>query len=198
MTCRFGEHPSIEAHGLSVSFFIRYHNTPVTLRETLIRSLTPRTEKRGRWRKEFWALRDIDLRVYPGEVVGLVGRNGSGKTTLLKTLAGIIEPDRGSLYVRGRVGCLMSFGVGFNPNLTGRENIYLNGTMIGIDRQSIDQVVEQIIEFSELGEFIEAPVRTYSKGMKVRLGFAISLHISPDVLLLDEVLTVGDAAFRAN
>ncbi len=192
--------PVILAQDVWVRFLIRYHRREVTLRETFVR-LLERLRRRdgldGRWRKAFWALRGIELRVDAGEVVGVVGPNGAGKTTLLKTLAGIITPDRGRLHVRGRVGCLLSFGVGFNPALSGRENVYLNGSILGLSRREIDQRLEAIIDFAELGPFIDAPVRTYSAGMKGRLGFSIAIHIDPDLLVLDEVLTVGDARFRA-
>ena len=191
--------PSILAENVSVKFLIRYHRREVTMRETFVRlldSVRPGREGNGRWRAAFWALRDIDFTAYPGEVVGLIGPNGAGKTTLLKTLAGIVGADAGRLVVRGTVGCLLSFGVGFNANLSGRENIYLNGSILGLSRRKIDERLAEIIAFSELGDFIDAPVRTYSAGMKGRLGFSIAVHIDPDVLLLDEVLTVGDAAFK--
>ncbi len=190
----------IRARDVWVKYLIRYHHTEVTLREAFVKSIQVRVRDglgRRRWRDGIWALENVNLTVSPGEIVGLIGRNGSGKTTLLKTLAGIIGTDRGSVTIRGKLGCLLSFGVGFNPGLTGRENIYLNGSMIGIPRSEIDQCLQEIIELSDLGEFIDAPVRTYSSGMRVRLGFAVALHVAPDVLLLDEVLTVGDAAFRS-
>ncbi len=191
--------PAIRAVGVSVAFLIRYHRTEVTLRELFVDTLDrlrPRRGGNGTKDKQFWALRDIDVEVLPGEVVGLVGRNGSGKTTLLKTLAGILGPDTGHVDVRGRVGCLMSFGVGFRPNLSGRENVFINGSILGMSRREIEQRMGEIVAFSELEEFIDAPVRTYSAGMRGRLGFSIAIHIDPDVLLLDEVLSVGDASFR--
>ena len=192
--------PSIVAEDVWVRFLIRYHRREVTLRETLVRMFErsrPRSEGGGRWREGFWALRGINLVMRPGETLGIVGANGSGKSTLLKTLAGILGPDRGRMCVRGRVGCLLSFGVGFNPALSGRENIYLNGSILGLPRRSIDERIGRIVEMSELGEFIDAPVQTYSAGMRGRLGFCIAAQIDPDVLVLDEVLGVGDAAFRA-
>lgn len=193
--------PTITADDVWVRFLIRYHRSEVTMRETFVRLLDLFSrngkEKSDRWRQEFWALRGINLTVYPGDVVALVGRNGSGKTTLLKALAGICAADRGRVTVRGKVGCLLSFGVGFNGNLSGRENIFLNGSILGLRQREIASRLDGIIDFSELGNFIDAPVRTYSAGMKGRLGFAIAVNIDPDVLLLDEVLTVGDAAFRA-
>jgi lipopolysaccharide transport system ATP-binding protein len=192
--------PSVLAENVSVSFLIRYHRAEVTLRETFVRILDRlhhRGDESGRWSQVFWALRDINLAVYPGEVVGIVGANGSGKSTLLKTLGGILGADRGRVAVRGKVGCLMSFGVGFKPNLSGRENVFINGSILGLTQREVAERIDRIIEFSELGDFIDAPVRTYSSGMKGRLGFSIAIHIDPDVLLLDEILTVGDAAFRA-
>ncbi|MBN2563039.1 MAG: ABC transporter ATP-binding protein [Phycisphaerae bacterium] len=192
--------PTVLAQDLWVKFLIRYHRTEITLRETLIRTFDRGRRSgqgNGRWRQVFWALRGISLLAYPGDVVGIIGQNGGGKTTLLKSLAGILGADRGSVMVRGKVSCLLSFGVGFNPHLSGRENIYLNGSILGLRRRTIDERFDDIVAFSELGDFIHAPVRTYSAGMKGRLGFSIAVHIDPDVLLLDEVLTVGDASFRA-
>ncbi|MFQ5805053.1 MAG: ABC transporter ATP-binding protein [Phycisphaerae bacterium] len=192
--------PVVLAEDVWVGFLIRYHRAEVTLRETFVRLLDRFSrdgDRDGRWSQKFWALRGVNLAVYPGEVVGIVGPNGSGKTTLLKALAGILGADRGRVETRGRIGCLMSFGVGFNANLSGRENIFINGSILGLGQHEVEQRLDKIVEFSELGDFIDAPVRTYSAGMKGRLGFAIAVHIDPDVLLLDEVLTVGDAAFRA-
>ena len=127
---------------------------------------------------------------------GLIGRNGAGKTTLLKMLNGLIKPDAGSITVRGRMGALIASGAGFNPILSGRENIYVNGSILGMRKAEIRAKMESIIDFAELREFIEAPVQSYSSGMAVRLGFAIAIHCHPDCLLLDEVLAVGDAAFQ--
>ncbi len=191
---------TIHAADVWVKFLIRYHRAEVTLRETfvrLVRLVSCSRTTDGRWSKEFWALRGVNFAAYPGDVVGIIGRNGSGKSTLLKTLAGICEADRGRVEVRGKIGCLLSFGVGFNQNLSGRENIYLNGSILGLRRRDIDERFQDIVEFCELGQFIDAPVRTYSAGMRGRLGFSIAVHIDPDVLLIDEVLSVGDSAFRA-
>ena len=151
----------------------------------------------SRWRQEFWALRGITFRASPGDVIGVIGPNGSGKTTLLKTLAGILSADRGRAIVSGRIACLLNLRAGFNSHLTGRENIYLNGTMLGLRRGFINERLSQILELSELGDFIDAPVHTYSAGMLARLGFSIAIHTEPDVLLLDEVLGAGDARFRS-
>lgn len=194
------DEPSVLAENLSVAFLIRYHRAEVTLRETFVRLLDRfrrSGDRDGRWSKMFWALRNINIAAYPGEIVGIIGRNGSGKTTLLRALTGILEADEGRVVVRGKVGCLMSFGVGFRPNLSGRENVFINGSILGMKQREVAGRLNDIIDFSELGNFIDAPVRAYSAGMKGRLGFSIAVHIDPDVLLLDEVLTVGDASFQA-
>jgi lipopolysaccharide transport system ATP-binding protein len=146
---------------------------------------------------EFWALDDVSFEVRRGECLGLIGRNGAGKTTLLKMLNGLIKPDKGRIEMRGRVAALIALGAGFNPILTGRENIYVNGSVLGLSKKEIGQKLEDIIEFADIGEFIDSPVQTYSSGMQVRLGFAIATSLEPDVLLLDEVLAVGDIDFRA-
>ncbi|NQU11636.1 ABC transporter ATP-binding protein [bacterium] len=148
-------------------------------------------------RDEFWALEDINFELRRGEVLGLIGINGSGKTTLLRLLAGIFPPDGGEIVIKGRTGALIALGAGFHPHMTGRENVYLNGTILGLSRQAIRRQFDQIVDFAEVGEFIEAPVSTYSSGMRVRLGFAIAMAIEPDLLLIDEVLAVGDLGFKA-
>ncbi len=145
---------------------------------------------------EFWAIRDISFEVKRGECLGLIGRNGAGKSTLLKILTGLLKPDEGRASLRGRVGALIELGGGFNPILTGRENIYIGGSVYGLSRTEMDKRIDEIIDFSELEEFIDTPLRNYSSGMKVRLGFSVATHIDPDVLFLDEVLSVGDAGFR--
>jgi lipopolysaccharide transport system ATP-binding protein len=146
---------------------------------------------------EFYAVDDVSFDLRRGECLGIIGRNGAGKTTLLKMLNGLIKPDGGEIRVRGRVGALIALGAGFNPLLSGRENIYVNGAVLGMRKAEINTKLESIIEFAELREFIDAPVQSYSSGMVVRLGFAIAAHCQPDSLLLDEVLAVGDAAFQA-
>ncbi len=145
---------------------------------------------------EFWALRHVSFVVESGETVGIIGRNGSGKSTLLRVIAGIYPPDEGSVAVEGEVSTLFGLGTGFNGELSGRDNIYLNGVMIGLTKSKIDGIVDDIIGFAELGDFIDMPVRTYSSGMRARLGFAIAMHSDKDIVLIDEIMGVGDAAFR--
>jgi len=146
--------------------------------------------------KEFWAVRDVSFELRRGECLGLIGHNGAGKSTLLKILNGLINPDEGKVTINGRVGALIELGAGFNPILTGRENIYNNGAVLGFTKTEIAAKVEEIIDFSEIREFIDMPVQNYSSGMKVRLGFAVAAQMEPDVLIIDEVLAVGDVAFR--
>jgi ABC-type polysaccharide/polyol phosphate transport system ATPase subunit len=145
---------------------------------------------------DVWALRDVSFSVEPGGAVGLVGRNGSGKTTLLRLLSGIIKPTSGEVAVGGRVGSLLELGAGFHPDMTGRENVYLNGSIHGLRRATIREKLDEIVAFAGLEDFIDLPVRTYSSGMYMRLGFAVAAHIEADVLLLDEVFAVGDEAFQ--
>lgn len=146
---------------------------------------------------EFWAVDDISFELRRGECLGLIGPNGAGKSSLLKVLNGIIPPDRGRAEIRGRVGALIEIGAGFHPMLTGRENVYINGSILGFNKREIAKKFDEIVEFSELREFIDTPVKHYSSGMYVRLGFAIAAQMEPDVFLVDEVLAVGDVAFRA-
>ena len=145
---------------------------------------------------EFWAVKDVSFELKRGECLGLIGRNGAGKTTLLKMLNGLIKPDRGRIEMSGRVGALIALGAGFNPILTGRENIYVNASVLGLKKKEIDAKFDEIVEFAELGDFIDAPVQSYSSGMQVRLGFAVAIHLKPDILLVDEVLAVGDSGFK--
>jgi lipopolysaccharide transport system ATP-binding protein len=145
--------------------------------------------------QEFWAVKDINFELRRGECLGLIGHNGAGKSTLLKILNGLINPDEGKVTIKGRVGALIELGAGFNPILTGRENIYNNGAILGFTKAEIDTKVEEIIDFAEIREFIDMPVQNYSSGMKVRLGFAVAAQMEPDVLIIDEVLAVGDLGF---
>jgi ABC-2 type transport system ATP-binding protein len=178
----------IRGRGLGRRFVIRLtHNR--SLKEAILRQERPKT-------RELWALRDVDLDVHPGEAFGIVGQNGSGKSTLLKLLAGIFAPSTGELQVGGRVGSLIEIGAGFHPEFTGVENVYLNAAIYGLKRSYVDEHLDEIIRFAELEAFADVPVRTYSSGMYMRLGFSVAMHVQPDVLLLDEVLAVGDEAFQ--
>src|SRR5437588_405301 len=147
-------------------------------------------------KEEFWALRDVNLSIYAGEAVGIIGENGSGKSTTLKLISRILEPTSGSVSVRGKVSALLELGTGFHPELTGSENIYLNGSLLGISRKEMARRYEGIVDFAELSEFIDTPIKHYSSGMVMRLAFAVAINVDPDILLTDEVLAVGDEAFQ--
>ena len=146
--------------------------------------------------REFKALDNIDLQVYEGEILGIIGRNGAGKSTLLKVISRVLIPTAGRVQIRGQVSPLLELGAGFHPELTGRENVYLNGTLLGHTRREIDERLSEIIEFAELGAFIDSPLRTYSSGMAARLGFSVATAWKPEILILDEILSVGDEGFR--
>lgn len=178
----------IRVSGVSKRFVIRKDNS---LKERLLNLQVSRQH-----RSEFWALRDLNFSVPSGITLGLVGANGSGKSTLLKVIGGILDPTTGIVSKRGRFAALLELGAGFNPDLTGRENIYLNAAILGLGKKATDAIFNEVVEFSELGEFIDTQVKFYSSGMYVRLGFAIAVHVDPDVLLVDEVLAVGDEPFQ--
>lgn len=187
MTAFSGE-PAIEIRDLW-KLYRRWHERRQSLKEVMLR--------RGRGSfEDFWALQGVSFEVSRGESFGVVGSNGSGKSTLLKLLTGILVPTKGEVVCRGRLSALLELGAGFHPELTGRENIYLNGSILGLARRDIEDKMESIIEFSELGDVIDSPIRSYSSGMYVRLGFAVAVHSDPDILLVDEVLAVGDASFQ--
>jgi ABC-2 type transport system ATP-binding protein len=162
-----------------------------TFKEYFIRRLKGEVQMRT-----FWALQDVALNVYRGEVFGLVGVNGAGKSTLLKVVARVLRPTKGRVIVRGRVAPLLELGAGFHPELTGTENIYLNGALLGFSHREMQDKYNEIVDFAELGQFINAPIRTYSSGMYARLGFSVATASDPDVLIVDEVLSVGDEAFQ--
>ena len=146
--------------------------------------------------EDFWALKDVSFTVERGEVVGIIGRNGAGKSTLLKVLSRIVEPTRGQAVLRGRVASLLEVGTGFHPELSGRENVYLNGSILGMKRTEIESRFDEIVAFAEIEQFLDTPVKRYSSGMYVRLAFAVAAHLHPEILIIDEVLAVGDAEFQ--
>jgi ABC-type polysaccharide/polyol phosphate transport system ATPase subunit len=181
---------AIGASDLGVRYDLRFN------KKTTIRSSIGEMLGRGQV-EQFWALRHVDLQVQRGESLAVIGPNGAGKSTLLQVLAGIIRPSEGSVDVYGHVSGLLSLGAGFDKELTGRDNILLGGAFLGLDDEVTRELLPSIIAYAELGDFIDAPIRTYSAGMKARLGFAIATSVDPDILLLDEVLATGDANFRA-
>ena len=187
---RSGETYAIEAINLGVQYNLRF-NRKITIRQSFANLVGRRPPNR------FWALRHVNLRVLHGESLAVIGPNGAGKSTLLQVLAGIMRPSEGEVDVRGRVSGLLGLGVGFDPDLSGIENILLGGAFLGLDDAKVKELMPSIIEFADLGEFIDASLRTYSSGMRARLGFAIATAVEPEVLLLDEVLATGDANFRA-
>jgi lipopolysaccharide transport system ATP-binding protein len=176
----------------------RYHYR--TLRESLVETVTRPFRRAHRGgspgAEEFWALKDVSFQVQPGEVVGIIGRNGAGKSTLLKILSRITRPTTGRAEIDGRVGSLLEVGTGFHPELTGRENVYLNGSILGMSRKEISRKFDEIVAFAEVEKFLDTPVKRYSSGMYVRLAFAVAAHLEPEILLIDEVLAVGDAQFQ--
>jgi len=183
--------PAILVEGVSKSFRRYDSNRPHTLQEAVLRGF-----RDLRARETFWALRDVSLQVEPGEMLGVIGRNGAGKTSLLRLVGGIGRPDSGTISVAGRLGALIELGAGYHPELTGRENVFMNGVISGLNRREVSAVLDEIIAFSELEEFIDSPLRTYSSGMQLRLAFAVAVHVRPEVLLVDEVLAVGDLGFQ--
>src|SRR5260221_6076465 len=191
---------AIWAKGLGKRYNIGERRSIRTLSETLndliLRPLRRNQPPRPATTKPFWALKDISFELGHGEVLGIIGRNGSGKSTLLKILARITRPTEGSLEVRGRLRPLLEVGVGFHPELTGRENVYLNGSLMGMKRVEIDRQFDEIVDFSGIEEFLDTPVKFYSSGMYIRLAFATSVHLEPDIVLIDEVLAVGDTEFQ--
>jgi len=153
-------------------------------------------KKEMRGKRHFWALRDVSFSINPGETVGILGRNGSGKSTILKLISRIIDPTSGVITVNGRLSALLELGAGFHPDLTGRENIFLNGSILGLGRKAMRKKVDDIIGFAGIGDFIDVPIRNYSSGMQMRLGFSVAVHVEPELILVDEVLAVGDYSFQ--
>src|SRR5438270_6833710 len=204
------DEPIIQVEGLGKRYSLR-HNRPeryTTLRDVIAdkakrlfrpngggsKLQTPGSERPSK--EDFWALRNVSFEVRQGEVVGIIGRNGAGKSTLLKILSRITEPTEGKVTLRGRVASLLEVGTGFHPELTGRENIYLNGAILGMSRAEIRKKFDEIVAFAETEKFLDTPVKRYSSGMYVRLAFAVAAHLEPEILVVDEVLAVGDVAFQ--
>ena len=179
---------AIQIKNVSKRFRV-YHQRNTSLKQALV------DRQRGRF-EEFWAVSDVSVDVPEGESLGIIGENGSGKSTLLKCVAGILIQDKGTIAVQGRLASLLEVGAGFHPDFTGRENIYLNGAILGLPRRYITTILDDIVSFAELEQFIDNPVKTYSSGMYMRLGFAIAVNLDPDIMLIDEVLAVGDEAFQ--
>ncbi|HAF62586.1 MAG TPA: teichoic acid ABC transporter ATP-binding protein [Anaerolineaceae bacterium] len=185
----------------NLNLAIRLHNVGVeydmptdrinTIKEYSIRLMQGKIK-----RKKFWALKNVDLEISQGEIFGILGRNGAGKSTLLKVISRVLIPTEGDVWICGVVHPLLQLGAGFHPELTGRENIFLNGTILGHTKKEIEEKFDEIVDFSEIADFIESPLRTYSSGMKARLGFSVATAWMPDILVVDEVLGVGDAAFQ--
>lgn len=179
---------AVEIDGVWKSFR-RYYQKNQYLKSAIL--------KGGRARYEdFWALKDVTVSIKHGETFGIIGRNGSGKSTLLKCLSGILTPEKGDMRIDGRIAPLLELGAGFHPDLSGRENVYLNGAILGMSQKEIRQKYDDIVDFADIGQFIDSPVKNYSSGMTVRLGFAIAINVDPEILVIDEVLAVGDTAFQ--
>ncbi len=182
------QQPAIIVEGVSKKFRL-FHERNQTLKSAVMRGRRVVAD-------DFWALRDVSFEVPRGQTLGLVGRNGSGKSTLLKTLARIYQPDEGRIVLNGRVSSMLEVGSGFHPELSGRENIFLNGSILGLTRKQVTARFDEIVDFSGVEAYIDQPVKNYSSGMYVRLGFAVAVHTEPDILMVDEILSVGDGAFR--
>ena len=192
--------PSISISGLGKRYRLGMTvDSYNSLRETLAAVVRPKNiaaRLQAREAKHIWAVRDVSFDVEPGEVVGVIGRNGAGKSTLLRMISRITEPTKGEIRLRGRVACLLEVGTGFHPELTGRENIYLSGAILGMKRAEISAKFDEIVDFSGVEKFLDTPIKRYSSGMNVRLGFAVAAHLEPEILLVDEVLAVGDHEFQ--
>ncbi len=200
--------PIIEVNNVSKSFIIAHEGSTqgqyTALRDVMAHKAkklfsfasSMRANKPSPTKEEFWALKDVNFSILPGDRVGIIGRNGAGKSTLLKILSRITEPSSGEIRIRGRVASLLEVGTGFHPELTGRENIYLNGAILGMSRAEIKRKFDEIVDFAEVEKFLDTPVKRYSSGMYVRLAFAVAAHLEPEILIVDEVLAVGDAQFQ--
>src|SRR3954447_7608669 len=179
---------AVEASGVSKRFRL-YHERNQSLKAAFMRGRRAKFD-------EFWALQDVSFSVPAGKTYGLIGDNGSGKSTLLKCLAGILVPDSGTIRTQGKVSALLELGAGFHPELSGRDNVYLNGSILGMSKKQIDAQFDEIVDFAGLETFIDTPVKNYSSGMYVRLGFSVAINVDPEILMVDEVLAVGDESFQ--
>lgn len=179
---------AIKFNSVSKLYYLQFQRT---LKEFLPAFLRGRGTK-----KELWALKDVSFEVKKGETLGIIGPNGAGKSTILKLIAGVTQPTEGKIIVKGKISPLIELGAGFHPELTGRENIYLNGSILGMKRTEIDKKFKSIIDFAELWDFMETPIKFYSSGMYMRLGFSVAVAVEPEILLIDEILAVGDASFQ--
>jgi len=193
--------PIIDVNHLSKEYELGRSIHRENLREFLVRNLNPLAwgkmlAKKSKQSRKFWALDDVSFEVAQGDVVGILGRNGAGKSTLLKVISKVTDPTKGSITLRGRLGSLLEVGTGFHPELTGRENVYLNGAILGMSKSEIDGCFDAIVDFSEIGKFLDIPVKRYSSGMYLRLAFAVAAHLNTEILIADEVLAVGDVAFQ--
>jgi lipopolysaccharide transport system ATP-binding protein len=193
---------AIDCHGLGKRYFVspsRAHVKNATFREALAQfalSIIQGRMSQERGRKPYWALKDVSFQLERGEVLAIIGRNGAGKSTLLKILSRVIRPTEGAGEIHGQMGSLLEVGIGFHPDLTGRENVFVNAAILGLPRAVIKQRFDDIVDFAEIGDFIDTPVKRYSSGMYVRLAFSVAVHTEPDILIVDEVLSVGDAGFQ--
>jgi ABC-type polysaccharide/polyol phosphate transport system ATPase subunit len=185
---------AIEVDNVSKRFRRQTVQAHTTLKSALVDFLRPQRRPAGE--KAFQALKNITLKVAPGRTLGIIGRNGSGKSTLLKLMAGIYRPDQGKMWVRGRVAALLELGTGFHPEFSGRENVFINGIVLGLSKREVRQRFDSIVRFADLEDVIDEPVKNYSTGMYMRLGFAVAVHADPDILLFDEILAVGDEMFQ--
>lgn len=182
------DEPEIEFRNVTKRYMLKEGRTLREFAQSLV--------SRRKWGDEFYALRDVSFSVAPGETVGIIGRNGSGKSTALKLIAGVTAPSEGEVFVAGRVSPLIELGAGFHPDLTGRENVHMNASILGMSAKETNEQFDAIVDFAELHEFIDTPVKRYSSGMYIRLGFSVAVHSNPEVLLVDEVLSVGDVYFQ--
>lgn len=198
MKKKSNEEYMIEINNVSMRFNLGI-DRGFSIKQWFVDSLSPgkkQKKKEEKKQNEFWALKDIDLKIKPGEVVGLIGPNGAGKSTLLKIVAGVMQPTKGDVKVRGTVCPMIELGAGFDQDLTARENIYLNGSVLGYDKEFLDSKYDEIVEFAELKDFMDVPLKNFSSGMTARLAFSIATIVEPEILIVDEILAVGDLSFQ--